>query len=142
MTILLTGSAGKTAAALAEVLSDDQNVLIASRRPPDRSQHPTVRFDWLERDTWANVFSHPQAQESPVSAAYLVLPDLLEARENAIPFIRTCIDHNVRRFVLLSAWENEEGGALLGGVHSELKAIGEKEGIGWAVLRPHFFMGE
>lgn len=141
MTILLTGSAGKTATALAESLSPDNEILVASRRPSQDSRYPTVQFDWLYNNTWPNVFSHPQAKDSPITAVYLVLPDLPEARANAIPFVRRCMAHGVRRFVLLSAWENPENGPLLGGVHADLKAIGEKEGIEWAVLRPHFFMG-
>lgn len=142
MTILLTGSAGKTATALAEALSPEHKVLVASRRPTAETKHPTVKFDWLDKETWPNVFSHPQTEGSPISAAYLVLPDLLDARQNAIPFVRLCISHGVRRFVLLSAWENAEGGALLGSVHADLKAMGEQDSIEWAVLRPHFFMGE
>lgn len=142
MTILLTGSAGKTAAALAESLTPENKILVASRRPSPNGKHPTVRFDWLDDNTWPNVFSHAEAKASPISAVYLVLPDLPEARKNAIPFVRLCMSHGARRFVLLSAWENAEGGALLGGVHAELKAMGEREGIEWAVLRPHFFMGK
>lgn len=141
MTILLTGSAGKTAAPLAELLTPDNRILVASRRPPSDGKHSTVQFDWLDDSTWANVFLHAEAQACPISAVYLVLPDLAEARQNALPFVRLCRSHGVRRFVLLSAWENPEGGALLGGVHAELKAMGVKEGVEWAVLRPHFFMG-
>lgn len=141
MTILLTGSAGKTASALAEALSPENPVLVASRRPSASSKYPTVQFDWLDDSTWPNVFSHAQAKDSPISAVYLVIPDLPEARANGIAFVRQCMSHGVRRFVLLSAWENAEGGPLLGGVHAELKSMGEKEGIEWAVLRPHFFMG-
>lgn len=141
MTILLTGSAGKTANALAEALTPERGVLVASRRPNANNKHPTVQFDWLDDKTWQNVFAHSATKESPISGVYLVLPDLPEARANAIPFVRLCMSHGIRRFVLLSAWENPEGGALLGGVHAELKALGQKEGIEWAVLRPHFFMG-
>lgn len=142
MTILLTGSAGKTASALAETLTPEHAILVASRRPNAESKYPTVRFDWLDDKTWPNIFFHAQTQASPIAAAYLVVPDLPDARAKAVSFIRHCISNNVRRFVLLSAWENPEGGSLLGGVHSELKSMGEKEGIGWAVLRPHFFMGK
>lgn len=141
MTILLTGSAGKTASALAELLTPEYKIVVASRRPSADAKHSTTRFDWLDDTTWSNVFTHPDAQASPISAVYLVVPDLPEARANVIRFVRLCMSHGVRRFVLLSAWENAEGGALLGGVHSELKALGESEGIEWAVLRPHFFMG-
>ena len=142
MTILLTGSAGKTASALADALSPDHNILVASRRPNTSSKHPTVQFDWLDDTTWSNVFSHSLIQVAPIHSVYLVLPDLSEARANALAFIQQCMSNGVRRFVLLSAWENPEGGALLGGVHAALKALGQDEGIEWAVLRPHFFMGE
>lgn len=142
MTILLTGSAGKTAAALADALSPENNILVASRRPSPDSKYPIVQFDWLNDSTWPNAFSHPQAKDSPISAVYLVVADFPEARANAIPFVRFCVERGVRRFVLLSAWENAEGGSLLGGVHAELKGMGQKEGIEWAVLRPHFFMCE
>lgn len=141
MMVLLTGSAGKTASALAEALTPEHKVLVASRRPSAEHTHPTVKFDWLDDSTWSNVFDHSQAKEAPISAVYLVFPDLPEAQANGLPFLRLCIKQGVKRFALLSAWENPEGGPLMGGLHADLKALGQKDGIEWAVLRPHFFMG-
>lgn len=141
MTILITGSSGKTAGYLTQMLVvDHKPILVASRSPKEDSANPTVRFDWLNRSTWELPFSHEQAQKSAITAVYLVSPDIDEARSMVIPFVKHAMQKGVKRFVLLSAWENPEGGPLLGGAHAELKALGQ-EGIEWAVLRPHFFMG-
>lgn len=141
MTILITGSSGKTAAYLAQMLkADGTSILVASRSPKKGSTKPSVRFDWLDDSTWELPFSHEQSQSSPIKAVYLVAPDVDSARAKVIAFVKYAMQKGVKRFTLLSAWENPEGGPLLGGAHAELKALGQ-QGIEWAVLRPHFFMG-
>ncbi|KAK4501895.1 hypothetical protein PRZ48_007704 [Zasmidium cellare] len=140
MTILITGSSGKTAAYLAQMLvADGRPILVASRSPKKGSPNPSVRFDWLDESTWELPFSHEQSKRSPITAVYLVSPDIDNARAKVIPFVKFAQKKGVNRFTLLSAWENPEGGPLLGGVHAELKALGQ-QGVEWAVLRPHFFM--
>ncbi|KAF2171045.1 hypothetical protein M409DRAFT_64025 [Zasmidium cellare ATCC 36951] len=140
MTILITGSSGKTAAYLAQTLAaDKRSILVASRSPKKDSPNPSVRFDWLDESTWELPFSHERSKSSPITSIYLVSPDIDEARAKVIPFVKYAKQKGVNRFTLLSAWENPEGGPLLGGVHAELKALGG-QGIDWAVLRPHFFM--
>lgn len=141
MTTLITGSSGKTAAYLAQLLAADGSpILVASRSPKTGASYPTVRFDWLDESTWEHPFSHEQSQSSPIGAVYLVAPDVDSARAKVIPFVKYAMQKGVKRFTLLSAWENPEGGPLLGGAHADLKAL-EKQGAEWAVLRPHFFMG-
>lgn len=142
MTILITGSNGKTASHLAQLLSPTVQILIASRNPKPDAPHPTVRFDWLDESTYPLPFSHNVATKSPISAIYLVSPDIPEARANVIKFVKYATERGVKRFVLLSAWENEVGGAFMGAAHAELKGMGEEELVEWAVLRPHFFMGQ
>nr|POE96541.1 putative oxidoreductase yesf [Quercus suber] len=136
MTILITGSSGKTAAALAEQLRPSHRILIASRTPKSDAD---VKFDWLDETTWSAAFSHKSVQDSPINAIYLCTPDVVAAIENVIPFVKFAIGKNVQRFVLLSAWEVPENGPLHGQNHSRLKSL-EREGIEWTVLRPHFFM--
>ena len=143
MTILITGSSGKTSSHLAQQLaSDGQDILVASRSPKPNATYPTARFNWLDESTWSLPFSHEQAQKSPITAVYLVSPDLVlvGVDSNLISFVNFARQKGVKRFVLLSAWELPEGGPALGQDHAQLKAL-EKEGVEWAVVRPHFFMG-
>ncbi|CAK4030968.1 Hypothetical predicted protein [Lecanosticta acicola] len=141
MTIFITGSSGKTASHLANLLTPTHAILIASRRPSPDAKYPTVRFDWLDETTWGLPFAHMQARISPITATYLVSPDLQDAREQVMPFVRFAYLKGVKRFVLLSAWEVGEGDAcVMGPTHAALRGMAAREGIEWAVLRPHFFM--
>lgn len=142
MTILITGSRGKTALPLTELLAPKYPVLVASRNPKPDAPHPTVRFNWHDKSTWDLPFSHPQAQKSPITAVYLVGPDeISKGSDYVIEFIKLARSKGVKRFVLLSAWEVFPGGVLMGRAHEALKQMGD-EGLEWAVLRPNFFMGE
>jgi festuclavine dehydrogenase len=142
MTILITGSSGKTASHLAQLLAPTISILVASRRPKQDAPHPTVQFDWLDESTYPHPFSHAVAQKSPISAVYLVSPDISEARASVMKFVKFATSRGAKRFVLLSAWENEAGGAFMGAAHAELKGMGDEGLVEWAVLRPHFFMGQ
>nr|POF17514.1 agroclavine dehydrogenase [Quercus suber] len=142
MTILITGSSGKTASHLARLLAPSHPILVASRKPRPDALYPTVRFDWLEETTYPIPFQHVGTKESPISAAYLVSPDVTEAREKVMAFVKYAASRGVKRFVLLSAWEIPEGGPLMGQAHAELRQMGRDHGIEWTVVRPHFFMGK
>lgn len=142
MTIFITGSSGKTASQLATLLSPTHSILIASRKPSSNPHHPTVKFDWLEENSWSAPFDHEIVQNSAITAAYLVSPDVQEARDKILDFVRFARGKGVKRFVLLSAWEVPEDGPLLGKTHAALRAMGDRGEIQWTVLRPHFFMRE
>lgn len=138
MTILITGSSGKTARRLAALLKPSHQILIASRSGADIDGNPAVKFDWTDPVTYANPYSHPQAQESPVKAIYLVSqPGNMNPFGIMKPFIDTAKAHGVERFVLLSAIREDETTPGTGKVHAFLKGLG----VEWAVLRPTWFMG-
>ncbi|GIZ47239.1 hypothetical protein CKM354_001033600 [Cercospora kikuchii] len=141
MTILITGSRGKTSSQLATLLHPTHTILIASRTPPISPAHPTVRFDWNDEVTFTNPFDHATARKEAISAVYLVAPETANASALVIRFIHFARNRGVKRFVLLSAWELEMGSDMLAGkAHEELEKLGREEGLEWAVMRPHFFM--
>nr|POE99355.1 agroclavine dehydrogenase [Quercus suber] len=140
MTILITGSSGKTASQLARLLAPTHPILVASRTPRADAIYPTVRLDWLDESTYSLPFNHATAKDSPISAVYLVSPDVDEARKKIMTFVKHAVTQGTMRFVLLSAWENPEGGPLMGQAHAELRRMQHADGIEWTVLRPHFFM--
>ena len=126
MTILITGSRGKTSSQLAKLLSPTHSILVASRKPAQDSPHPTVKFDWTDSTTFLNPFEHAIAKKSPIEALYLVGVDQHNTSDLVIPFIHLARERGVKRIVLLSAWEIPPGGPLMGRVHEELaKGDGE-----------------
>jgi festuclavine dehydrogenase len=138
MTILITGSSGKTARRLAALLKPSHPILIASRSGEDADGNPAVKFDWTDPVTYANPYSHPKAQGNPIKAIYLVSqPGNTRPLDIMKPFIDTAKAHGVERFVLLSAIREDETTPGTGQVHSYLKELG----VEWAVLRPTWFMG-
>lgn len=142
MTILITGSNGKTASHLTQMLhSSKQPILVASRRPREDSPFPNVRFDWTDQSTFELPFAHAQANDSPITAAYLVGPDVMNVSQLVLRFVDYARRRGVKRFVLVSAWEIPAGGPLNGRTHQELEILGARKEVEWTVLRPHFFMG-
>lgn len=138
MTILITGSSGKTARRLANVLKSTNDILIASRSGQNVDGSPGAKFDWTDPSTYTNPYSHPQAQRSPVTAIYLVTqPGNINPIGIMKPFIDVAREHNVKRFVLLSAIREDETTPGTGQIHKYLKEVG----VEWAVLRPTWFMG-
>ena len=138
MTILITGSSGKTARRVADILRPSNDILIASRSGQDVSGSPGVRFDWTDHSTFTSLFSHPQVQKNPCKAVYLVTqPGNINPIDIMKPFIDIAKEHGVNRFVLLSAIREDETTPGTGQVHKYLKDIG----VDWAVLRPTWFMG-
>ncbi|PIA97838.1 Festuclavine dehydrogenase [Cercospora beticola] len=140
MTILITGSNGKTASELTSMLTPQYPVLIATRSPDKATNHPNVKFDWTDSTTYSNPFEHEQAKNSPITAVYLVGLESDNRGELLISFVHLAVSKGVRRFVLLSSAEIEEGGPLFGQAHGELHKLGDEGKLEWAVLRPHFFM--
>lgn len=138
MTILITGSSGKTARPLAALLKSSSNLLIASRSGIEVDGTPAVKLDWSDTATYSNPFKHPQAQSDPIQAVYLVSqPGNVDPSSVLKPFIDVAQAHGVQRFVLLSAIREDESTLGTGKVHAYLKELG----VGWAVLRPTWFMG-
>lgn len=142
MTILVTGGRGKTALPLTRFLeAAGHPLLVCTRSPKADAEHPSVRFDWDDESTWSLPFEHPQAQKSPINAAYLVGRDAEDPSSIMIKFISFAKNRGVRRFVLLSAWDYSVPEVSMLRAHQYLEALEKSEGVEWAVLRPHFFMG-
>ena len=138
MTILITGSSGKTARRVANILRPSNDILIASRSGKDVDASPGVVFDWTNPSTFTPLFSHPQAQKSSITAVYLVTqPGNMNPIDIMKPFIEVAREHGVKRFVLLSAIREDETTPGTGQVHKYLN----ESGLEWAVLRPTWFMG-
>ena len=143
MTILLTGSSGKTSSRLAALLTPSHQILIASRSGASVNDIPAVKFDWNDPSTYTNPYSHPQAQKSPIKAIYLVTrtgstDPIVEMK----PFIDIARERGVKRFVLLSTIREDENTPGKGKVHKYLKELEVEKGVEWTVLRPTWFMGE
>ena len=140
MTILVTGSLGKTSSRLAAVLqSGGYSFLIASRSGKAGS-YPAVRFDWTDKSTWDLPFSSSEAQNNPITAAYLVSPPVAEPFQYEQAFIDFARTKGVKRFVFLSASPVDDTNTSYGKVHAYLKRLGTDEGLEWAVMRPTWFM--
>ena len=136
MTILITGSSGKTARRLAALLKPSHEILIASRSGANVDGIPAVKFDWTDPATYSSPYSHPQV--GPIKAVYLVTqPGTMDPFSTMKPFIDTAKAHGVERFVLLSTTREDETTPGTGKVHAYLKGLG----VQWAVLRPTWFMG-
>ncbi|MCJ1441436.1 MAG: hypothetical protein MMC23_001923 [Stictis urceolatum] len=137
MTILITGSSGKTSSRLAPLLPASHPPLIASRTgKPSKGGHATVRFDWLDSSTYELPFEHEQVKESPITGVYLVAPPVMDPQKYMNDFITFAKGKGVKRFVLLSSESIGAGGPLMGEVHQFLIDNVEE----WCVLRPSWFM--
>lgn len=154
MTILITGSRGKTSSQLLPILSSHPNhnasepLLLTSRHPeipiPNQTHRPVVKLNYFFPETFSNPFCHDalftkQHHSSlmkkkeddvddlrDVKAMYLVGIDrVYDASEKIVPFVRLARESGVKRIVVLSAWEVERGEArMMGGVHEEVAGGG------------------
>lgn len=145
MTILITGSRGKTSSQLLPILSSHPNhnpsepLLLTSRHPeipiPNQTHRPVVKLNYFFPETFSNPFCHDacatqQRQHSSlmekkdddeenlrdVKAMYLVGIDrVYDASEKIVPFVRLARESGVKRIVVLSAWEVERGEARMMG---------------------------
>ena len=137
MTVLITGSLGKTGARVAEALQREGRPFLVASRSGKAGSYPAVRFDWLDESTWELPFAAPEAQKQPIRALYIVGPPV----EDAFPPVKAFVDYSrakgVERFVLLSASPaEEEPSTWYGRAHGYLKNLGAE----WAVIRPTWFM--
>ena len=144
MTILLTGGSGTTGSRLAKLLQESSHPVLVASRSGLINDFPAVKFDWTDKSTFVNPFTHAQSQKSPITAVYLVAPDSSTGGPEPITkivnsFINLAKEKGVRRFVLLSASPIEAGGEhMLGETHAYLRDLD----VEWAVLRPTWFQGQ
>ena len=132
MTILVTGATGKVGRRLTEQLQ------AAGLRYRAASRHPAgqaaVAFDWWDRSTWA-------AALNGASALYVIAPRADgDAGPVMIDFVREAIVSGVRRVVLQSGSPVPPGAPGTGKVHAWLADNAGDSMVGWAVLRPSWFM--
>lgn len=153
MTILITGSRGKTSSQLLPILSSHPNhnasepLLLTSRHPeipiPNQTHRPVVKLNYFFPETFSNPFCQDactihqnhdsfikkddeEEELRDVKAMYLVGIDrVYDASEKIVPFVRLARESGVKRIVVLSAWEVERGEArMMGGVHEEVAGGG------------------
>ncbi|WP_299475821.1 ergot alkaloid biosynthesis protein [uncultured Roseibium sp.] len=126
--ILVTGGTGKTGRRVAAELRENRVVPRIATRNPTADDHQ--RFDWKDPTTFTEAFEN-------VRAVYLVAPtDCVDSLAAMKPGLEMARRAGVDRFVLLSASSLEEGGPMMGAVHSWLRDNAPE----WAVLRPTWFM--
>ena len=135
--VLLLGGTGKISSRIAPLLSSaNYSVLQASRSGTASAPSPTctgVKFDWFDESTYENPFL-----SSPISAAFLVAPPVLDALPLVKKFIELAREKGVNRFVLLSASILEVGdGPAMGDISKYIV----NAGVEYAILRPTWFMG-
>lgn len=140
MTVLVLGGRGRTSSRLSSLLSDSGVPFVqASRSLSDGGPHRQCIFDWLDDTTWTNPFT-AVADADPITAVYMVAPQITDIFPPMKAFIDFARTRGVRRFVLLSASTLPRGAPSMGLVHDYLAGL-EPEGVEWAVLRPTWFMG-
>lgn len=159
MTILVTGSTGKTSGPLAALLyslSPQPHFLVATRKAPSSghvslpalthprsipaSSAPAVNFDWLDDATWSAPFKAAPAID-PITAIWMVAPPTsTDPVPGMTAFTEFAIARGVKRFVLLSATPWKEGGHFIGGFQQYLRQRGAEGALEWASLRPTWFM--
>ncbi|KAF2253845.1 NAD(P)-binding protein [Trematosphaeria pertusa] len=138
MTILVTGSTGKTSLRLAQQLrAASLHYLIATRRSSLPDNHPSTKLDLTDPSTYPNPF----ASAADITGIYLVAPDTTEPAPHLNAFIDHAVSHGVLHFVLLAGTSaTEKGGPYVGTVWSYLDALVAAKGVSYAVLRPTWFM--
>ena len=137
MTVLITGSLGKTGARIAEALQNEGQRFLVASRSGKAGSYPAVRFDWTDESTYELPFASPEAQKLPIRAVYIVGPPA----EDPFPSVKAFVDFakakGVKRFVFLSASPADESPSTwFGRLHTYLKELG----VEWTVLRPTWFM--
>jgi ergot alkaloid biosynthesis protein len=125
--VLVIGGTGKTGrAVVAGLIKRGIACRIAARTPSEAA----VRFDWMDRDTYASALAG-------IDAVYLVAPvGVLDPVPAMSGFISRAISGGVRRFVLLSSSAIPIDGPAMGQVHRILADTAPE----WAVLQPSWFM--
>ncbi|CZT21704.1 uncharacterized protein RCC_07569 [Ramularia collo-cygni] len=151
MTILLTGSHGKTTLPLSTLLSKNNHPhLLCSRHSPPSSSSSsssstvhTVHFNWLHPSTYINPFTHPLSLKNPIKEIYITAHETPEISDLVMKFLKIAREKGgVRRVVVVSAWEieSDDRGVLMGRACAFLRRWAEEWGVEWVVLRPHYFM--
>lgn len=146
MTILLTGSTGKTSRHVAKLLLEKQlPFIVASRKgqaenpPPGLESVKFTRFDFADPTTFDLPFTHEDA--GTIDAIYLVGPPIQNSKQAVNSFIdHAKTKHGVNKFVLLASQTAAKGSETdpWGQIWLHLDQIG----VDYGVLAPTIFMGK
>ncbi|KAF2008079.1 NAD(P)-binding protein [Amniculicola lignicola CBS 123094] len=144
MTILITGSLGKTSIRLARLLEASSTpFIIASRRPASEIPFPSTHFDWFDPSTFAPALTH----SPPITAIYIVPPEIPSPSPTVNAFIDIALSHSVNKFILLAGTTAQKGGPYVGGIWAHLSTLAEQQSakaeghdLEYAILRPTWFM--
>lgn len=137
MTILITGSTGKTSIRVAQQLQAlNVPFLLASRR--DGTGFPTTKFDWYDSTSFKNPFQDASST-SPISSIYLSPPLTMEPAPVVNSFIDFSITQGVKKFVLCAGTSAAKGGQFVGKVWEHLDEL-KANGVEFVILRPTWFM--
>jgi ergot alkaloid biosynthesis protein len=137
MTILITGSTGKTSIRIAQQLQAlNVPFLVASRR--DNIGFPTTKFDWYDSESFTNPFDDTSST-SPINTIYLSPPLTMEPAPIVNSFIDFSITRGVKKFVLCAGTSAVKGGQFVGKVWEHLEEL-KADGVEFAILRPTWFM--
>lgn len=128
MNVLVTGGTGTTGRMVVQGLKEQGIATkVGTRRPSNGGE---VLFDWQKPES-------AQAAFAGMDAVYVVAPtNTSDHRKVVLPVLDIARSYGVRRFVLLSASSLEEGGPMMGQIHSYLKDNAPE----WTVLRPTWFL--
>jgi uncharacterized protein YbjT (DUF2867 family) len=121
--ILVLGATGKTGSRVAGLLAERGEQPVIATRSNGR------RFDWHDKDTWAQAVAG-------TNAVYLVDSQDENAADLLDQFVAMAVRAGVRRFVLLSAraWEQAKDSSAFAA-----EKVVQDSGAGWTVLRPTWF---
>ncbi|KAF7374030.1 NAD(P)-binding protein [Mycena sanguinolenta] len=125
MTILVTGSTGKTGHCIVDLLRDC-SVITVSRQPGY-----SVYFDWEDPATYILPF---EAARDTVMSVQLIIPTHIPT-QNVHEFIDLAVSKGVKRFVLMSGSLDIPEDPIQGPIRAHLR----NTGLPFCVLRPSRF---
>ncbi|KAJ7309987.1 hypothetical protein DFH08DRAFT_974584 [Mycena albidolilacea] len=128
MSILVTGSTGKTGRCIVSLLQNRSFNVIAVSRQPGYS----TRFDWEDRATYILPFE--AVHHARVVSVHLIIPAHIPP-QHVCEFIDLSVSKGVKRFVLMSGSLDIPGDPIQGPIRAHLR----KSGVAFCILRPSRF---
>jgi len=124
MSILVTGSTGKTGRCIVNLLRNCP-VITVSRQPGY-----SARFDWEDRATYLSPFEAAQ----DVVSVHLIIPAHIPPKY-VCEFVDLAVSKDVKRFVLMSGSLDLPGDPIQGPIRAHLR----DSGVSFCILRPSRF---
>ena len=107
MAILVTAGTGKSSKHL-EKLLQQENIpfILTSRRgaaaAPVGLADRTVKFDMLDKSTYANAFEYKLVNGKKLTAMYLITPETEHPLQYLDAFIEFAVDHGIQRVIMMA----------------------------------------